>query len=582
MKFKDLADRFSSLESTTKRLEMTDILAELFEEATEKEIDKLIYLLQGQVTPPFEELDIGLGEKYVEEAISISTGYSKKEVEEKFTETGDLGETAAELVSKRTQKSLRQKELTVEDVYSSFLDIAEASGEGSEDLKIKILVEMLNNSKPKEAKYIVRIPLDKLRLGIGDPTIMDALSVMKKGDKTLREPLERGYNLCSDLGKIAKLFIKEGIDAVKDIEVQVFNPIRPALAERLKSAEEIIEKQEETAVEGKYDGFRLQCHKKGEEVKLFSRRLDDMTHMFPEVVKAIQDLDIDEAIFEGEALSYSEESEQFQSFQETMRRRRKYGIEEMSKKYPLKLFVFDVMYLEGRDYTKKPYRERRKTLEEHFTKGQTLRRSKVEYTNDPDRVKELFEEKVSKGLEGIIAKDPEAPYEAGSRGWQWIKLKRSYKGKLTDTVDIVIAGYYKGKGSRTQFGFGGLLGCVYDKEEDKFKSITRVGTGFTEEQMKKFADTLGEIEVDTKPARVDSGIEPDHWVEPRYVVEINADEITKSPEHTAGKKKKGKGYALRFPRLEGWIREDKKPEDATSVKEIIDMYRMQEETKIEE
>ncbi len=218
MKFKELVERFSSLEQTTKRNEMTDILAELLGEADEDEVDKLIYLLQGQVKPPFKGIDIGLGEKYVEKAISIATGYSEKEVDEKFTETGDLGETASELVEKKTQTSLTQEELTVKNVYNSFLKIAKASGEGSEDQKIKLLAEIINNSSPQEAKYAVRIPLDKLRLGIGDPTIMDALSVMEKGDKSLREPLERGYNLCSDLGKIARIFMEKGIEEVEKIE----------------------------------------------------------------------------------------------------------------------------------------------------------------------------------------------------------------------------------------------------------------------------------------------------------------------------------------------------------------------------
>ncbi len=578
MKFRYLAEKFRELEGTTKRLEMTDLLAEIFEKADAEEIDKIIYLIQGQVKPPFKGIDIGLGEKYIERAVAIATGYSQEEVSEKFSDTGDLGEAASDLKEKELQQSLGQRELTVKDVYEGFMKIAKASGEGSEDRKIKIMAELINNASPLEAKYITRIPLDKLRLGIGDPTIMDSLSVMKKGDKSLREDLQRGYNLCSDLGKVANTFMEKGIEEVKNIEVEVFNPIRPALAERLKSEEEIIEKHGKTAVEGKYDGFRLECHKKGDEVKLFSRRLDDMTHMFPELVQAIKELDQEELIFEGEAMSYNEEEERFRSFQKTMRRRRKYKVDEMAEKYPLKLFIFDLMYLEGEDYTKKKYLKRRKKLEEIFKTDEekTLRISDMKLTDNPEELEKLFKEKVKQGLEGIIAKDPEASYKAGSREWKWIKLKKSYEGELTDTIDILIAGYYKGKGSRTQFGFGGLLGCVYNKEKDRFETITKVGTGFTEEQMKKLSNKLGKIKVDKKPARIKSEIEPDYWIEPKYVVTINADEITKSPEHTCGKEEGEKGYALRFPRLEGWIRKDKKPEDATTVEEIKKMYQLQE------
>ena len=558
---------------------MTDILAEIFEKAGSDEIDKIVYLIQGQVKPPFEGLDIGLGEKYIERAISIATGYSRKKVSDVFSETGDLGKTASKLKEKELQQSLVQKELTVKDVYNGMIRIAEASGRGSEDLKIKILAELLNNASPLEARYITRIPLNKLRLGVGDPTIMDALSVMKKNDKSLRENLQRGYNLCSDLGKIAKIFKEKGVEEVEKIKIEVFNPIRPALAERLKSEEGIIDKHGKTAVEGKYDGFRLECHKKGDKVKLFSRRLDDMTDMFPELVEAIKELKINELIFEGEAMSYNEEKNKFRSFQETMRRRRKYEVEEMSKKYPLKLFIFDLMYLEGKDYTNKPYMERRKKLEEILSEKNeesTLRISEMKITDDPEEVQRIFEENLSKGLEGIIAKDPEASYKAGSRGWRWIKLKKSYEGELADTIDILIVGYYKGKGSRTKFGFGGLLGCVYNKEKDIFETVAKVGTGFTEEQMKKFSEKLGEIKIERKPVRVDSKIEPDYWVEPKYVVTVNADEITKSPEHTCGSKDEdGKGYALRFPRLEGWIRKDKKPEDATTTEEIEKMYELQ-------
>lgn len=501
---------------------------------------------------------------------------------EKFSDTGDLGEAASELKEKELQQSLGHRELTVKDVYEGLMKIAKASGEGSEDLKIKIMAELINNASPLEAKYITRIPLDKLRLGIGDPTIMDALSVMKKGDKSLREDLQRGYNLCSDLGKIAKTFVEEGVKKVKNIEIEVFNPIRPALAERLKSEEGIIEKHGETAVEGKYDGFRLECHKKGDKIKLFSRRLDNMTHMFPELVQAIKNLDQEELIFEGEAMSYNEEEAKFRSFQETMRRRRKYKVDEMVDRYPLKLFAFDLMYSEGEDYTKKPYMKRRKKLEEIFNSevqkksGNILRISEMTLTDNLEEVKEIFKEKLSKGLEGIIAKDLEASYKAGARGWRWIKLKKSYEEGIADTIDLLIGGYYKGKGSRTKFGFGGLLGCVYNKEKDRFETIAKIGTGFTEEQMKKLSEKLGEIKVNKKPARINSEMNPDYWIEPRYVVTVNADEITKSPDHTAGKKgEEEKGYALRFPRLEGWIRKDKKPEDATTVEEIKKMYRLQ-------
>jgi DNA ligase-1 len=400
---------------------------------------------------------------------------------------------------------------------------------------------------------------------------MDALSKAKKGDNSLREPLEREYNLCSDLGAVAKR-LYEGKKA-KTL-ITVFNPIRPALAERENEPDAVLERHKKTVADLKLDGFRMQLHKKGDKVMIFSRRLENMTAAFPEVVETIKNsVKAKEAIIDSEALAYNETTGELYPFQYTIQRKRKHGVKEKSEEMPLHVFAFDLIYLDGKDMTEKPYHERRKALEK-IIKPDGISLVESITTDNLKELKKYFTKAIERGCEGLVCKDPDSPYKAGSRGFNWIKLKRSYRGELADTIDIVIVGYYLGKGSRAEFKFGGLLGAVYDEDSDTFKTVTRVGTGFSEEMMMKLEKTLDPIVVKNKPARVDAVVEPDFWVKPMYVITVKADEITESPMHTAGRKGET-GYALRFPRMIGDIREDKAPEDATSVAELIKIFKLQ-------
>ena len=579
MLFSELASVFQEIEETSSRLKMTDILAGLFKSASEDEADKISYLLQGMVAPPFKGIDIGLGEKFVQQAISRAAGYPVTRIEKKYLETGDLGLVAEAFVSEKKQASLSSRDLTVSEVFNSFTKIARASGPKSQSVKINRLVDLLNNSSPLEAKYLVRIPLGRLRLGVGDPTILDALSTAFSGDKSMREVLERAYNLSSDIGLVARTLYGKGVKALEKFKVTPGVPLRPALCERLPTSEEIIEKIGKCAVEAKYDGVRLQCHiTRGGDVFLFSRHQENMTKMFPDMVKALKKLPVKSVVLDCEALSYNEATGEYYSFQETVQRKRKHGVKEFAQDLPLRLFAFDIMHLNGKDVMEKPYVKRRalleKVVDEHSDRIVLSEKSVV---SEPAELQELFEDIVGRGLEGIIAKDLEAPYTAGARKFAWVKLKRSYKGELQDSIDAVILGYFKGKGHRARFGFGTLLAGVYDPKRDEFKTIAKVGTGFTEEQMQKLKEALDRISVKKRPARVDSNITPDVWVEPKYVVTLVADEITRSPVHTCGWTK-GKGYALRFPRLASWFR-DKLPEDSTSVVEVKDMYENQKRVK---
>ena len=612
MLFREIATSFDKIETASSRLEMTTHLAELFSKIPADEMKKIIYLMQGTIAPNFEGKEIGFGEKLISEGIVKATGFTRKEVDDLFNKIGDMGETAEELMQKKKQESLFTQELTLEKVFANFKKMSDSEGKGSQELKIKVLAELFNSSSPKEAKYIARIPLGNIRLGIGDSTIMDAFAEIfveegmknkalvkevekelkeKKEEKrdeelkrrvkyVLREKIEAAYNVYSDLGEISEILKTKGLVGIENVEIKPGTPIRPTAAERLPSAKEIIKKLGKCAVEAKYDGFRVQISKDGDNVKIFSRQSEDITDMFPEIIEAVKtQLKPKRCFVEGEALAVNQDTNEYYPFQITIQRKRKYEIEKKAKEYPLNLFLFDVMYVDGKSMMAAPFIERRKKLGEILKDGDVIKLSEMEIIDNAKRLEEFFEEKIGQGLEGIIAKDLNSPYIAGARKFAWIKLKRSYKGSLQDTIDTVVIGYFKGKGKRTQFGLGALLVAIYNKKKDTFESIAKIGTGMTEENLSELEKMLSKHKLKTKPIRVKSTVVPDVWVEPRIVIETRADEITRSPMHVCCMEK-GKGLALRFPRMIS-IRYDKKADQATSTDEVIEMFGIQKRVEIE-
>ncbi len=576
MQFAQLARFFDELERTSSRKALVQILAGIFASADAGEVEKVAYLCQGRLVPFFQPLEIGMGEKLVAEAIARAYDEPRPEVLRRYGELGDLGLVAAALAGRR---SAAPADLSLLQVYEDLYRISTTSGSGSVEAKLARLAELLRRVDPVSAKHLVRIPLGRLRLGIGDPTVLDALSYAKAGDTSLRRPLERAYNLTSDLGFIAHTFWEGGIEAVQQIGVQLGKPIRPALAERLPSAEAIIARLGRCAAEPKYDGFRCQLHKQDAEVQIFSRNLEDMTAMFPEVVQsARRQVRAQTAIIEGEAVAYNAEAEEFYPFQETTKRRRKYDVDRMAAELPLRLFVFDVMYVNGESCIGYTYLERREKIREILDEDSVLAISPSIITESPQELYDYFLSNIEQGLEGIVAKRPDTAYQAGARNFNWVKLKRSSGGQLQDTVDCVVLGYIYGRGKRAAFGAGALLAGVYDPERDEFVTVTRIGTGLTDEEWRSIAERS--TPVPERPARVNSLIVPSVWVEPTLVIEVLADEVTRSPRHTAGRVGNQPGYALRFPRLVSFRGADKRPEDATTVQEIIEMYEMQKRKAI--
>ncbi len=579
MLFTTLANYFERLEQTSSRLALIDILSELFKKTKVDEVALIIYLTQGRIAPFFEAVEIGMAEKTVAHAIALAYNSKKEEVLKLYQKLGDMGVVAERLNEKLKMKN---EKLSVREVFDTLRQIAETKGEGTVERKLDLLSNLLKKMDSISAKHLVRIPLGNNRLGIGDPTILDGLALAILKDRGKRKLLEGAYNRTSDLGLIAATLLSKGLSAVANLKVAVGKPIRSELCERLPTPEKVIEKLKTVNAQYKYDGFRVQIHKMGDKVRMFSRNLEDMTHMFPElIIGTLKQVKAENAILDSEALAYNPESQEFLPFQETTKRRRKYNIEKMQKTLPLRAFVFDILYVDGKSLIDTPLLERTEILKKVVKEGKTLIPAPGEVVTDPKKLKTLLDDAISKGLEGLVVKRLDSRYEAGGRNFNWVKLKRNSSGELNDTIDCVVLGYIYGKGKRTAFGAGALLVGIYDDKKDEFVTVSRIGTGLTDEEWREIHKRADKIKVPHKPARVSSLIEPSVWIEPEIVIEVLADEITRSPVHTAGTSagsvsgEREAGYALRFPRLVSFRDKDKKPEDSTTVRELIEMYKLQ-------
>jgi len=580
LRYLEIADAYEKIEATTKRLEMTDRLVDLLKNTPKEIIDKVVYLTQGKIYPDFVSLEIGVAEKLAIRALARASGRKESEIEENLKKTGDIGEAAQKFIADKRQVTFFQQPLTVQKVYETLDKMARASGSGAVDLKISYLAGLLAGATPKEAKYIMRTVTGNLRLGIADMTVLDALAIAYGGGKEARELIERAYNISSDLGRVAKIVAEKGLEGVKKFEISVGEPIRPMLCERLSSPEEILEKLGGKCIaEYKYDGERIQVHKNGDEVVLFSRRLENISDQYPDAIELIKRyVKAKDAILEAECVAMILETGEMRPFQELMHRRRKYGIKEAMEEYPVSLFMFDALYADGEDLTLKPYPLRRKVLEKIVEESDRVKIAKYIITDKVDELEKFFWEAIENGCEGLVCKSmaEDSIYQAGARGWLWIKYKRDYKSEMTDTVDLVVVGAFHGRGRRAGT-YGALLLAAYNPDKDVFETVTKCGTGFTDEDLAKLPKMLQKHKINHKHPRVQSIIEADIWFEPAVVIEILGAEITLSPIHVCAMDviRKGSGLAIRFPRFTGNYRFDKAAEDVTTAEEIIEMYKSQ-------
>jgi len=564
MKFSELANYFDKLEKTASRNEITQILAEVFKKVKPEEIDKVVYLFLGQLAPSYQGIVFNIAERMMLRVLSEAYGKEVKEVRSLYKRKGDLGNVAQELAKGKGRG------LAVSHVYGELVEIAKDEGLGSQERKVKRTAKLLSELNPLSARFVTRIPVGKLRLGFSDKTILDALSWMEKGDKSAKGDIEKAYYVTPDVGALAKKVKKVGIAKAASETTPVLGvPILPMLAQRIKSPAEMIKKMGKVGVEPKLDGLRIQIHFRQGFVKAYTRNLNETSWMFPELKNLGKYIKGSELILDTEAIGLDEKTKTLVNFQTTMTRRRKHEIERVALKVKIKFYVFDILFKDGKSLMDKSYLERRKVLEKTVKNGPLTQVVDCQITESPEEISSLNIQKRKEGLEGIILKKTDSPYVPGRTGWRWVKMKEAEKAhaKLADTIDCIVMGYTAGKGRRAQFGVGQFLVGVRNKE--KIKTLTKVGTGLTDEQFRELKRRLSKLETKEKPKEyiVHKNLEPDYWVEPKLVVEIAADEITKSPTHSSG-------LALRFPRLIRF-RDDKSLDQATTTSEVKKLFQMQ-------
>ena len=578
MEFSIIAKTLENMEGTTKRLELTDFLVGLFKETPQDLLPKIVYLIQSKIRPDFEGIELGMAEKLAIRSLSKSSGTPVKKIQEIYQDDGDLGHSAEKILQLKKQTTFVNEPITLERVYDTLFKIAKTEGKGSQDMKIKYISSLLNDAMPIDGKFILKILLGTLRLGVADNTIIDALTIAFTGSKEKRHQVEDAYNVSSDLGKVAQVISEEGINGVEKFQISIFNPVRPMLADRVKSESEALEKMgEKFAAEYKLDGERVQVHLKNKQVILFSRRLENITKFYPDIVENIsKSLKTREAILEAEAVAVNENTGEFLPFQELMHRRRKYNLERAVSEIPITLNFFDVLYFDGKNCLGLSYEERRKNLEEIVIEDKFAKLVPMVTVTTDDQIEDFLENSINSGCEGLMLKSLEGQYRAGMRGSNWLKLKREYRNELGDSLDLVVIGAFFGRGRRTG-RYGTLLVATYNDENDTFSSICKVGTGFTDENLDQLYQILSNKVTLKKNQKINSEMESDVWFDPELVIEVVASEITLSPIHKTATNiiRKGSGLALRFPKFTGKIRLEKSAEDASTDREIVALYQGQ-------
>lgn len=611
MLFSQFSQFLLDLEQTSSRLDMTSQLAKLFKQLSQEEdsidlasqeftpdpdnyqqfsqIRMAAYLMQGRLVPKYQSLEFNLSSKMLirvlarlaqeivkntdkleqEGELSLfgqdNSVSLEKKVKQSYKDLGDLGLVAERLIEDKQQ----YEQLELRQVYLQLREIAQDGGSGSQERKVTALKQLLAKVDKVSARYIVRIVIGKLRLGFASMTILDALSWAIQEDKSASKKLEQAYQKKADIGLLAEAYLlaadqDKRQELLADYSVEISVPVMPALCQRLESYQEMVEKLGEMYAEPKYDGLRVQIHIKDGQAWAFTRNLEDASHMFPELSEVAKQIG-QSCILDCEAVGIDKDSGKILSFQKTITRKRKHGIDKQAAAIPIRFYVFDILALADKSLLNEPLSKRKELLADLFENNQLLFKTPYIKTKDAKKLEAYHKQQLAAGREGAVMKQVDGLYRSGRKGWRWVKIKEKAgtKGKLSDTLDLVVMGYYSGKGKRTSFGLGAFLVGVLSDE--KIKTVAKIGTGLTDEQLKELKKRCDQIEVKSKPNnyQVNKSLNPDVWVQASLVVEIAADEITDSPIHTAGK-------ALRFPRLVKF-RDDKDWQQATTLEEIKQM-----------
>ncbi len=583
MQYRELANVYERIEATTKRLEMRSILVDLLRPLRGRELASALYLSQGSLRPEYEGVELGVAESLARKAVAEATHQTVESVARRSRASGDLGTTAGELLGD-VRRVENDGPLELLEVYEGLTEIARAAGAGSQETKVKILVDLLRRATPLEGKYLVRFVMGTLRVGVREMTILDALATAFASEgKEARERIEIAFNLTSDLGMIAERLAAGGLAGLDSIRLEVGRPIRPMLAERAKSLEELLQRMGgRAALEYKYDGLRVQAHiAKDGSVRLFSRRLEEIGPQFPDLVRALPSaVHPHPAILEGECVPFDLGTGAIRPFQEVAKRRgRKHDLEQALEEVPVALFAFDVLLAGDELVYERDFPERRAVLEKLVRPSERIRIAEERTVTNVEEANEYFEEVVGAGAEGVMAKSlaEGSRYRPGARGFWWIKYKRDYVTHLADSIDGVIVGAFHGRGRRAGT-YGALLLAVYRPDRDRFETFCKVGSGFDDAALAELPKRLEPFRVDRAPPEVDTGLTPDQWFRPSLVLEVKGAELTVSPIHRAGigVLRPDAGLALRFPRFTGRYRTDKSATEATTSGELVEMYRMQD------
>ncbi|MCF7871904.1 ATP-dependent DNA ligase [Candidatus Woesearchaeota archaeon] len=579
MKYVELSKAYSKLENTSKRLHKTYIISNLLKETSENELEYVIMLLQGRVFTDADDREIGVAAKLVLKAIAVSTGYSVSDIEDLWKKIGDLGEVAEKLCGKKTQNTLFSQDLEVEEVFNNLQKLASLEGMGSVDQKVKLISKVLTSAKPLEAKYVVRTVLQDLRVGVAEGTLRDAIAWAylpninpgydeetnaitpenrEEYNKQL-ESVQSALNKINDFSKVA-VAAKKGLKELEKIKIIVGKPLKVMLAQKVNTVSEAFETVgKPAAIEFKYDGFRMQIHKKNNSVTIFTRRLEEVTKQFPEVKNfVLKNVDAESCILDCEAAGYDSKTGKYTPFQSISQRiKRKYDIEKMSKDFPVELNIFDIIYFDGEDLLSKPFNERRELLEKIVTQEKKkIVLSKKLITDSEEKAQEFFDESIKQGNEGLMFKNLNGIYKPGSRVGYMIKLKSAQ-----DPLEVVILGGEWGKGKRSGWITSLTIGVQSD---DGFLEIGHVGTGLKEKPEEGLS--FGEITELLKPNIIkEKGREV--TVKPGVVISVEYEEIQKSPGYSSG-------YALRFPRVK-LLRSDRRPEEIATLEEVEDLFYSQ-------
>ncbi|WP_297509280.1 ATP-dependent DNA ligase [Thermococcus sp.] len=556
MRYSELADLYRRLEKTTLKTLKTKFVADFLKKTPDELLEIIPYLILGKVFPDWDERELGVGEKLLIKAVAMATGVPEREIENSIKDTGDLGESVALALKKRKQKSFFSQPLTIKRVYETFVKVAEAQGEGSQDRKMKYLANLFMDAQPEEGKYIARTVLGTMRTGVAEGILRDAIA---EAFRVKPELVERAYMLTSDFGYVAKVAKLEGNEGLAKVQIQIGKPIRPMLAQNAASVKDaLLEMGGEAAFEIKYDGARVQVHRDGDRVIIYSRRLENVTRSIPEIVEAVKSqLKHGKIIVEGELVAVGEGGRP-RPFQYVLRRfRRKYNIDEMIEKIPLELNLFDILYVDGESLIDTPFVERRKRLEEAVEENEKIKLAVQLVTRKVEEAEKFYKEALELGHEGLMAKRLDAVYEPGNRGKKWLKIKPTM-----ENLDLVIIGAEWGEGRRAHL-LGSFLVGAYDPNSGEFLPVGKVGSGFTDEDLMEFTKMLKPLIVREEGKFVE--------IMPKVVIEVTYQEIQKSPKYKSG-------FALRFPRFVA-LRDDKSPEEADTIERVAQLYKLQEKFK---